>query len=231
MKICPMDKDFILFQCLHNGPLSPSNIETKSMNTARVPRKQLERNKNFLTRLVNAYGSCAMLAWENDYVVAHARFYPQVIYDRFKFCCHDPNYAITQEITEMELPLLTDRAERILRITCFFVHKDYRGQGLSHQLIDAILKWAKNNNWKSVRCFAYQDNYWLASEMCTPMLSTYSQHGFKKIGIETLPEVKDFLQQMKNGDLGAEKKKDFERFCGDMNLSELINLYEMECQL
>ncbi len=32
MKICPMDKDFILFRCLHNGPLSPSNIEAKSMN-------------------------------------------------------------------------------------------------------------------------------------------------------------------------------------------------------
>ena len=45
MKICPMDKDFILFRCLHNGPLSPSNIETKSMNIARVSVKQLDRNK------------------------------------------------------------------------------------------------------------------------------------------------------------------------------------------
>lgn len=231
MKICPMDKDFILFRCLHNGPLSPSNIETKSMNTARVSGEQLDRNKQFLTRLINAYGSCAMLVWKDDYVVAHARFYPQVIYDQYKFCCHDPNYAITQEIANMELPSLTDQAERILRITCFFVHKDHRGQGLSHQLIDAILKWAKNNNWKRVRCFAYQDNYWLASEMCTPMLSTYNQHGFKKIGIVKLPEVKDFLQQMKNGDLGIEKKKDFEKFCGAIDLSELIYLYEMEHKL
>ena len=224
MKICPMDKDFILFRCLHNGLVSPSNIES-------LPREQLDRNKKFLTRLVDAYASCAMLAWEDDYVVAHARFYPQMIYDRFKFCCHDPTYAITQEIAEMELPPLTNPAERILRITCFFVHRDYRGQGLSHKLIDAIIKWAKNNNWKSIRCYAYQDNYWLASEMCTPMLSTYSKHGFKKIGIVTLPEVKDFLQQMKNGELGAEKKQEFEKFCGDEDLSELADLYEIERQL
>ncbi len=231
MKICPMDKDFILFRCLHNGLLNPSNIETKSMNVASVSREQLDRNKKFLARVVDAYGSCAMIAWEDDYVVAHARFYPQIIYDRFNFCCHDPNYAITQEMAEMDLPPLKNQEERILRITCFFVHKNYRGQGLSHKLIDAILKWAKNNSWKSIRCFAYLDNYWLSSEMCTPMLSTYNQHGFKKIGIEQLPEVKDFLKQIKNGDLGSEKKKDFEKFCGDKDLSELINLYEMECPL
>ena len=228
MKICPMDKDFILFCCLHNGPLSSSNIEAKSKS---LPEKQLERNKKFLARLVDAYGSCAMLAMEGDTVVAHARFYPQVIYDKFKFCCQDPSHAITKEIAEMELPPLAEQGERILRITCFFVDESYRGQGLSHQLIDAILKWAKDNNWKSVRCFAYQDNYWLSSEMCTPMLSTYIKHGFKEIGTVTLPEVKDFLQQMKDGEWGDKKKEEFEKFCGDKDLSELVRLYEVECQL
>ena len=231
MKIYPMNKDFILFRCLHNGPLSPSNIETKSMNIACLTKEQIERNKKLLRRLIDTYGSCAMLAMEGDSVIAHARFYPQIIYNRFKFCCHDPKHVITQEMVEMNLPPLTNPTERILRITCFFVHKDYRGQGLSHKLIDAILKWAKNNSWKSVRCFAYLDNYWLASEMCTPMLRTYSKHGFKKIGIVTIPEVKDFLQQMKNGELGAEKKKEFEKFCGDKDLSELVDLYEIERQL
>ena len=231
MKICPMDKDFILFRCLHNGPLSPSNIETKSMNIVSLPKEQLDRNKKFLARLVDAYGSCAMLAMENDSVVAHARFYPQIIYDQFTICCQDPNYAITQEIAEMELPPLANQAERILRITCFFVYTDYRGQGLSHKLIDAILKWAKNNSWKSVRCFAYLDNYWLASEMCTPMLHTYSKHGFRIIGTVMIPEAKDLLQQMKNGELGAERKNEFEKYCGNKDLSEFATFYEIERQL
>ena len=231
MKICPMDKDFILFRCLHNGPLSPSNIETKSMNIASLTKEQIDRNKKLLRRLIDTYGSCAMLAMEGDSVIAHARFYPQIIYNRFKFCCHDPKHIITQEMVEMNLPPLTNPTERILRVTCFFVHKDYRGQGLSHKLINAILEWAKNNGWKSVRCFAYQNSYWLASEMCTPMLRTYSKHGFKKIETVKIPEVKDFLQQMKNGELGTEKKKKFEESCGNKDLSEFATFYEIERQL
>ena len=226
-----MSKDFILFRCLHDGPLSPSNIETKSMNIGSLSKKQLDRNQKLLTRLIDAYGSCAMLTMEGDSVIAHARFYPQIIYNRFKFCCHDPKHIITQEMVEMNLPPLTNPTERILRITCFFVHKDYRGQGLSHKLINAILEWAKNNGWKSVRCFAYQDSYWLASEMCTPMLRTYSKYGFKKIGAVKIPEARDLLQQMKNGELGAEKKKKIEESSGNKNLSKFATFYEIERQL
>ena len=226
-----MSKDFILFRCLHDGPLSHSNIEAKSMNIGRLSKEQLERNKKLLTRLIDDYGSCAMLAMEGDSVIAHARFYPQIVYNRFEFCCHDPKHIITQEMVEMDLPPLTNPTERILRITCFFVHKDYRGQGLSHKLINATLEWAKNNGWKSVRCFAYQDSYWLASEMCTPMLSTYSKHGFKKIGTVKIPEARDLLQQMKNGELGDEKKKKIEESCYNKNLSEFTTFYEVERQL
>ena len=230
MKLCPMNKDFILFCCLHCGLLSPSTIEEKCGLTM----EQLDRNKKFLARLIDTYGSCAMLAMKGDSVVAHARFYPQIIYDQFKnggLCCHDPNHAITQKIAEMELPTLTNRAKRILRITCFFVHKDYRGQGLSHKLIDAILGWAKSNAWKSVRCLAYSDNYWLSSEMCTPMLRTYRKHGFRKMGTTIIPEAKDLLQQMKNGVFGADRKKKFEKICGNKDLSEFATFYEIERQL
>jgi len=226
-----MDKDFILFRCLHNGPLSPSNIETKSMNIASLTKEQIDRNKKLLRRLIDTYGSCAMLAMEGDSVIAHARFYPQIIYNQFKFCCHDPKHIITQEMVEMNLPPLTNPTERILIITCFFVHKNYRGQGLSHKLIDTILKWAKNNAWKSVRCFAYPDNYWLSSEMCTPMLRTYSKHGFRKIGTVMIPEAKDLLQQMKNGELGAERKREIMKLCGNKDLSEFATFYEIERQL
>jgi len=227
MKLCSMNKDFILFCCLHCGPLSRSTIDEKCS----LPKEQLDRNKTFLARLIDTYGSCAVLAMEGDLVVAHARFYPQIIYDQFEFCCQDPNHAITQEMVEMKLPPLANPAERILRITCFLVHEDYQGQGLSHKLIDAILEWAKNNAWKSVKCFAYPDNYWLSSEMCTPMLRTYSKHGFRKIGTVMIPEAKDLLQQMKNGELGAERQKEFEKICGNKDLSEFSTFYEIERQL
>ena len=226
-----MNKDFIVFRCLHDGLLNPSNIEANSINIASLSKVQFDRNKKFLSRLIDAYGSCAMLAMEGESVVAHTRFYPQIIYDQFNFCCHDPKYAITQEMVGMKLPSLTNLSDRVLRITCFFVHKDYRGQGLSHKLIDAILEWAKNNTWKSLQCFAYPDNYWLSSEMCTPMLRTYSKHGFRKIGTVMIPEAKDLLEQMKNGELGAERKREIEKICDNKDLSEYATFYEIERQL
>jgi GNAT superfamily N-acetyltransferase len=112
-----------------------------------------------------------------------------------------------------------------------FIPKDYRGQGLSHKLIDAILEWAKANKWKSVRSLAYPDNYWLSSEMCTPMLRTYSKHGFQTIGTVMIPEAKDLLQQMKNGEFGAERKIKVEKYCGNKDLSEFVTFYELERQL
>ena len=83
----------------------------------------------------------------------------------------------------------------------------------------------------SVRSYAYLDNYWLSSDMCVPMLRTYRKHGFKVLSTIMIPEAKDLLKQIKNGELGAEKKKDFEKFCGDKDLSELVDLYEIERQL
>jgi len=230
MILCPMNKDFILFCCLHCGPLSPSTIDEKCS----LSGEQLSRNKKFLARLIDTYGSCAMLAMKGDSVVAHARFYPQIIYDQFKngwYCCHDTNHAITQEIAEMEFPPMADLTERILRIACFLVPEDYRGQGLSHKFIDAILDWAKRNSWESVQSIAYQDNYWLSSEMCTPMLRTYSKHGFRIIGTVMIPEAIDLLQQMKNGKLGAERKTEFEKYCGNKDLSEFATFYKIECHL
>jgi len=106
MKLCPMNRDFILFCCLHCGLLSPSNIEEKCS----LPKGQLKRNKKLLARLIDTYGSCAMLAMEGDSVVAHARFYPEIIYNQFEFCCQDPNHAITQEMVEMKLPPLANSA-------------------------------------------------------------------------------------------------------------------------
>ena len=231
MIIRPMDKDFILFQCLHCGPLSPSNIETKSRNKEGISKEQFERNKKFLTRITDAYGSCAMLAIEGNSVVAPARFYPQIILNQVDFCCHDPKYAITQKMVEMDLPAIENPADRILKIDCFLVHEKNRGQGLSHALIDGILEWAQSNNWKTVRAHAASDNYWVASQICAPMLSTFIKQGFKKTGTVSIPEAKDMLQNIQEGKSGIKKKKEFEKFCGGKDLSDLSLYYEVERRL
>ncbi len=231
MKIVPMDKAFVLSRCIHCGPLSAANIEEMRSSKPALSEEQFERNRQFLTRVIDAYGSCAMLAVEGDLVVAHARFYPQSICDQHQFCCQDPTYPITQEMVEMDLPTLENRDERILRIDCFLVHKDYRGQGLSHALLEGILEWAKEHDWKAVRAYAAVDNYWLSSQICQPMLRTYAKHGFQIIDTAPSPEVKELLTKFRDGELGDEKKKEFEEFCGGQDLSELSVLHTVERRL
>lgn len=232
MKILPIDKDFVLFRCIHFGPLSPSNIETAPANIPGLPEGQFDRNRQFLTRLIDAYGSCGMLAMDGDFVVGHVRFYPQTICDQHRFCCQDPNNAITQEMVEMSLPRLENRADRILRIDCILVHEDYRGQGLTHALLDGVLEWAIEHNWTAVRAWASPDNYWLASQICLPMLRTYLKHGFQKGQTTPSPEIigmiRDLLTKIRDGEMAAEKKREFEQFCGGQDLSELATYHEVE---
>jgi len=63
------------------------------------------------------------------------------------------------------------------------------------------------------------------------MLRTYSKHGFRIIETVMIPEAKDLLQQMKNGELGAERKGEVEKICGNKDLSEFATFYEIERQL
>ncbi|MDP2898445.1 MAG: GNAT family N-acetyltransferase [bacterium] len=235
MNIRAMDKDFVLFRCVHWGPLSPSNIETAPANIPGLLEGQFERNRRFLTRVIDAYGSCGMLAMDREFVVGHVRFYPQAICDQHRFCCQDPNNAIKQEMVEMNLPKIENPAKRILRIDCILVHEDYRGRGLSHALLDGVLEWAREHNWTAVRAWASPDNYWLASQICAPMLRTYLKHGFEKA--ETAPSseirdlIRDLLTKIRDGEMGAEKKKEFQQFCGGQDLSEIATYYEVERQL
>jgi len=231
MKICPMDKDFILFRCIHFGPLSPSNIRKVRVKIPGLAKEQFDRNEKFLARLIDAYGSCAMLAKQDGYVVGHARFYPQVICDEAPLCCQQPEYAPTQQRIEMHLPTIENPADRILRIDCFLVHKDYRGRGLSHALLDGVLEWAKGHDWKTVRAMAAPDNYWLASQICAPMLSTYIKHGFQKVKTVFSSEAEELFRRIRDGESGIEKKEEFERFCAGKDLSELAFYYEVEQQL
>lgn len=227
-----MDKSFNLFRCIHVGPLSPSNIEKISMKG--LSKEQLDRNKKFLARLTDTYGSCAMLAVENGFVVAHARFYPQIIFElagKKPICLQEPNFAPTQQMVETVPPEMDNITDRTLGVHCWHVHKDYRSQGLGHALLDGILEWAQNHEWKVVKASAASDNYWVSSQACTLMLHTFIKRGFQNLKTVPAPELKKRLMKFQKGEFGIEGKREFEKFCGEEDLSKLAVYYEVECQL
>jgi GNAT superfamily N-acetyltransferase len=234
MKIVPMDKKFVLYRCLHAGLLSPSNIELRSTNVPGLPKEQIDRNKMLLTRLVDTYGTCAMLAVEGEYVVGYARFYPDIVYGlagRKHICCQDRQSPITSEMAEMEIPKYDSLTDRTLRINCWFIHGDYRNRGLSHLLLQSILDWAYDHGWKTVRASAAVDNYWVASQACALMLHTYEKHDFKKISTNPSAGLRDYLTQFKQGKFGVARQQELERHCREEDLSEIAVYHTVECAL
>lgn len=232
MKITPMDKSFNVFRCIHVGPLSPSNIVKKSMKG--LSKELLDRNKGFFARLIDTYGSCAMLALENGFVVAHARFYPQIIFELAgikHICCQEPKFGITQQMVEMKLPEIEKITDRTLNIQCWHVHKNYRSLGLGKALLDGILEWARNHGWKIVKASAAPDNYWVSSQACTLMLHTFIKRGFQKVKTEPAPELKDWLMKFQQGEFGTEGKKEFEKSCGKEDISTLSVFHKVERRL
>jgi len=232
IRITPLDKSFTLFRCIHVGPLSPSNIETKSIKG--LSRDQLDRNKTFLARLADVYGSCAMVAIEKECVVAHARFYPRIVFDRAgikHFCCQQPQYGVTQQMREMELPELDKITDQTLVIECWHVHKNYQSQGIGNALLDGIVEWAQQHGWKTVKASAAPDNYWVSAQACTLMLRTFIKHGFRIVKTRPAPELEDYLLKIQKGELGVEKRMEFEKHCGDDDLSALSVYHEVERKL
>lgn len=231
MKIEPMGKDLVLYRCLHAGLLSPSNIEQKSTNIPGLPKEQIDRNKVFLTRLIETYGSCAMLAIDGEYVVGHTRFYPEIVYSnsgKKHICCQDTASPVTVDMTEMEMPKVGDMADRTLCISCWFIHADYRNRGLSHALLQRIVEWARDHGWATIRSSAAADNFWVASQACTPMLHTYEKHGFRKIRTDPSPDLEEFLTHVQQGKFGVERQKGFEKHCGKCELSEIAIYHTVE---
>ena len=234
MKIVPMTNDFILYRCIHVGPLGPENIDKLTAKDKQSTKDMFIRNKKFFSRLVKTYGSCAMLAMENDFVIAHTRFYPQVISEltgKNDMCCQQQEYASTQEMIEMDLPCIEELTDRSLRIHCWHVHKDYRNKGLSHVLLDAIIDWAKAHGWKTILASAGVNDPWVASLSCAPMLRTYQKHDFQIVSTVNSPELLDYLKKLRDGEYGAEAKIKFEKSCAVKNLSQAAVYHKIKKDL
>lgn len=75
-----MTSDFILWRCLHGGPLTPDTMFQWEENSALPWMEFYNRNMPLLTKLTEVYGACAVLARHDKEIVGQLRFYPKVIW-------------------------------------------------------------------------------------------------------------------------------------------------------
>ncbi|MBN1399200.1 MAG: hypothetical protein JXA74_00080, partial [Anaerolineae bacterium] len=77
----PMAEEFILWRCLHGGPISPSTVDLWPSDSKMPWDRYRRRNTPLLVKLTRVYGACAIIARDQDRIVGQLRFYPQAVWD------------------------------------------------------------------------------------------------------------------------------------------------------
>lgn len=162
----PMTEDFMLWRCLHGGPLSKRSIDAPTEDSQGA-FKYRSQNTTLIRKLIQTYGSCAILAWDQDEVVGFVRFYPKIIEEMNEgghLCLlQDFPSGPSEELVQADLPNFDEIADKTLAINCMMtgspLTKDnpYQRKGLGTRLIKALIEWARAEGWQAIEADAYHD--------------------------------------------------------------------------
>src|SRR5512143_324650 len=75
----PMIDAFLLWRCLHSGPVSRSTIDAFPADNPQPWDRLRARNLPLLAKLTRIYGTCAIVARAGEEVVGQLRFYPRAV--------------------------------------------------------------------------------------------------------------------------------------------------------
>jgi len=154
----PMDGSFLLWRCLHDGPVTRENLDVPP-DESRLPFRRTAIP--LLKRLTELYGSAAILAWEGDAVVGLLRFVPKVVSQMEcggGFCLLMPFPAGPREdFPQRTLPSKETIEDRTLVVTCIQLRSDRQRQGVGRALVERLKSWAREEGWEAIEATAYQD--------------------------------------------------------------------------
>ena len=194
----PMREDFLVWRCLHRGPLGPRTIDDPA------PHPQIDwpatraRNLPLLRNLVRTYGSCAILARDGDEVVASLRFYPKSLCTfspgGAALCLQQPYPAGPKEDAGSQtFPPLEALSEKVLFVHCLLVVSPaddparYRRQGLATRMALELVRWAGERGWRAIEAHAYEEIPMLYAIAGVAGKRFWEKIGFRVVHADTEP--------------------------------------------
>jgi RimJ/RimL family protein N-acetyltransferase len=165
--IKPMTDEFILWRCLHYGPLSGRTIDRWPSDTQIDWKRYRARNIPLLLKLTQTYGACAILACTDDRIIGQLRFYPKIVCrmeDAGGLCLlQDFPNGPADNFTEKDFPPLHQIEDKTLTIHCFMTgsplqkENPFQRKGIGSRMVKAMVQWAKANRWESIEVDAFED--------------------------------------------------------------------------
>ncbi len=167
MVIKPMTKDFILWRCLHNGPLSQTTIDQMPA-TPDVPWPFFRaRNIPLLEKLTRLYGACAVVAFSGRQIIGMVRFYPKVVWQMAgagDLCLQQDHPAgPIEDFSGHDFPSRRDLKELTIKVHCMMTGSSgqqvnpYQRKGIGTRMIKVLIQWAKNNKWQHIEADSFED--------------------------------------------------------------------------
>ena len=168
VKVEMMSSEFILWRCLHSGPLTKETADHPKPHP-HVPWNELRaRNVPLLAKLTEVYGSCAVIARDGNQIVGQLRFYPKAICN---MAARGPGLCMQQkspsgpadDFVENEFPPLDQIADNMLFVHCMMTgspeqkENPYQRKGLGSRMVRALIKWARQQGWSAIEAHAYVD--------------------------------------------------------------------------
>lgn len=163
----PMIKDFILWRCLHGGPLSQNTIDQWSADTKMPWERYRTRNTALLAKLTDLYGACAMVARDGENIVGILRFYPKSVGEMEGaglLCLQQDSPAGPRDnFSKCEFPPREELENQTLEVHCLMTgspqqkENPYQRKGIGTRLARAMITWAKENGWERIEATSFED--------------------------------------------------------------------------
>ncbi len=163
----PMTEDFILWRCLHGGPLRRDNIDQWPSGGKMRWEYYRQRNVPLLRKLTRTYGACAILARAGAEIIGQLRFYPKAICDRVSIdglCLQQDHPAgPADDFADSYFPPLAQMEDKTLVVHCLMIgsphqkENPYQRKGIGTRLVKIFIPWAKANGWEGIEADSFED--------------------------------------------------------------------------
>jgi GNAT superfamily N-acetyltransferase len=163
----PMTEKFILWRCLHFGPLTTWTIDHWPSDSQIDWDRYRKRNIPLLKKLTRTYGACAILARVVDRIVGQLRFYPRVIWEMSRageMCLQQdhPN-GPADDFRTLDFPPLDQIEDRTLAVHCLMMgspqqeENPFQRKGIGTRMVRHLIQWAKTKGWERIEVDAFED--------------------------------------------------------------------------
>lgn len=195
----PMTERFILWRCLHGGPLSRESINEWSAQDKLPWARYRDRNTALLAKLTRIYGACAMIARDGDQIVGQLRFYPTAVWETAgtRGLCLQQDYPAgpADGFAENDFPPREELQDQSLKIHCLMTgspsqeQNPYQRKGIGTRLVQALIEWATTNGWESVMVDAFEDLPIIYAMTGSAGRSFWEKLGFRMVDRHPHPDL------------------------------------------